>query len=245
MTQPIAIQSWCFRHFKALPDFFKQLKACGVQATEVCGVHADFSDPQTFDRTIEQYRQAGVQIVAIGVQSMTGIREKDEPNFKFCKAAGVRNMSISFSPALFFEGKLKQVEQLAEEYDLQLGIHNHGSYDWLGSDRILQYVFEKTSPRIGLHMDTAWALDASQDPCAWIEKFGNRLCGVHVKDFVFDRAGKPSDVVIGTGNLDLPGMMQRLKAINFAGPLVIEYEGDVENPAPALTKCVEAIKRLM
>jgi hypothetical protein len=30
----------------------------------------------------------------------------------------------------------------------------------------------------------------------------------------------------------------------FTGPLVIEYEGDAENPVPALKKCVEALKSL-
>lgn len=244
MNQPIAIQSWCFRHFKPLPDFFAKLKEAGVNATEVCGVHANFADPSTFADTISQYQKADVKIVAIGVQGLSGNKDKDRANFEFCKQAGVPNMSISFAPEAMFDG-LKNISALADEYDIQLGIHNHGSYDWLGSDRILKYIFEKTSPRIGLHMDTAWALDATQDPCAWIEKFGSRLVGVHVKDFVFDRAGKPSDVVIGEGNLDLPKMMQMLNQMNFAGPLVIEYEGDVENPVPALRSCVNKLKSLI
>jgi hypothetical protein len=39
--------------------------------------------------------------------------------------------------------------------------------------------------------------------------------------------------------------MTVLKQSNFTGPLVIEYEGDVENPVPALKKCVESLKKLM
>jgi sugar phosphate isomerase/epimerase len=53
-------------------------------------------------------------------------------------------------------------------------------------------------------------------------------------------------VIIGTsGNLDLPKLIGLLKQINFAGPLVIEYEGDETNPVPALKNCVEALRRLM
>ena len=188
MNQPIAIQSWCYRHFKPLPAFFEQLKNTGVSATEICGVHGNFTDPATFAGTIDQYRKAGVQIVAIGVERMTGDLEQDRPRFEFCKQAGVKNMSITFSPDVFYDGGLKNVEKLADEYDLKLGIHNHGGYDWLGNVPILQHVFSKTSPRIGLHLDTAWAIDAKQNPVEMAERFVTRLHGVHVKDFIYDRA---------------------------------------------------------
>jgi hypothetical protein len=39
--------------------------------------------------------------------------------------------------------------------------------------------------------------------------------------------------------------MKVLKSANFSGPLVIEYEGDVENPVPALKECAAALKKLM
>lgn len=244
MNQPIAIQSWCFRHFKALPDFFTQLKASGVTATELCGVHADFSDPAKTGDVVAAFKAAGVQIVCIGVEWMTGDPTKDRPKFEFCRAAGVKHMSISFGPELLFDGKLKNVEALADEFDLKLGIHNHGGYDWLGNSTILKYVFSKSGPRIGVHIDTAWALDAKQNPVKWVEDFGPRVHGCHIKDFTFDRARKETDVIIGTGNLDLPAFVAALKKVNFAGPLVIEYEGDEKNPVPALSECVRILQSL-
>jgi sugar phosphate isomerase/epimerase len=202
----------------------------------------DFADASKHAAAIDTCRKAGVQIVAIGVEGMAGKPDRDQTRFEFCKAAGVKHMSIGFSPEAMFDG-LKNVEKLAEQYDLKLGIHNHGGYHWLGNSQILKYIFERTSPRIGLYLDTAWAIDAKQDPIKMAEQFGQRLYGVHVKDFVYDRARQFTDVVIGTGNLDLPQFVQTLKQISFNGPLVIEYEGDVENPVPALSKCVEALRR--
>lgn len=245
MTQPIAIQSWCYRHFKDLPSFFTQLKATGVTATELCGVHADFNNPAKYAETVGAFKAAGVQIVCIGVERMTGEVDMDRPKFEFCKAAGIKHMSITFAPEVFFEGKLKHVEALADEYNLKLSIHNHGGYDWLGSEGILRYIFSKTSPRIGLHIDSAWALDAKQNPVKWVQEFGPRVYGVHVKDFVFDRARNSTDVIIGTGNLDLPAFMAALKAAKFSGPLVIEYEGDEKNPVPALSECVQVLRKLL
>jgi inosose dehydratase len=244
VNQPIAIQSYCYRGFKALPAFIEQLKSTGVTATEVCGVHVDFNKPETFPGAIETFKKAGVQIVAIGVQYLSGDASKDKSSFEFCKQAGVKHMSISFPPEAMWDG-VKNIEKLADQYDVKLSIHNHGGYDWLGNSAILKYVFSKTSPRIGLHLDTAWAIDAKQDPTKMVEQFGQRLFGVHVKDFVYDRARNPSDVIIGTGNLKLPTFMKALQQVNFTGPLVIEYEGDENNPVPALKQCVEALKNAM
>jgi sugar phosphate isomerase/epimerase len=68
--------------------------------------------------------------------------------------------------------------------------------------------------------------------------------GVHYKDFVFDRRGKWSDVVVGTGNLDLPGFVQALDETGFNGMAVIEYEADADNPVPALTQCVNSMRSI-
>jgi sugar phosphate isomerase/epimerase len=244
LKQPISIQSWCYRHFKAIPDFAAKLKETGITSTELSGAHANFLDRSTHAATIESLRQNGISLVAIGVEYLSGEKEKDRPRFEFCKAAGIRNMSISFQPDAMFDG-IRNIEALADEYDMQLGIHNHGGYDWLGNPPILKYIFSKTGKRIGLHLDTAWAIDAKQDAVAMAETFGERLVGIHIKDFVYDRARKPTDVVSGAGNLDLPKLMKLLDQLNFAGPLVIEYEGDVENPVPALKQCVAALKAAM
>jgi inosose dehydratase len=242
--QPIAIQSWCYRNFKTLPAFFEQLKATGVSATELCGIHADFDKADGYPAIVDAFKKAQIQIVAIGVEYLSGDPVKDEPKFKFCQAAGIKNMSISFQPESMWDG-VKAIDALAEKYNLTLGIHNHGGYDWLGNATILKYIFSKTSPRIGLHMDTAWAIDAKQNPVEWVEKFADRLHGVHIKDFTYSPSRQPTDVIIGTGNLDLPKLIAGLKQLNFSGPLVIEYEGDENNPVPALTECVAALKPLL
>ena len=247
MNQPIAIQSWCFREFKPLPEFARQLKAAGVTATEVCNVHIDFTAPATWPGALDALREAGVTVVAIGVETLTGDADKDRPRFEFCKQAGVKNMSITFGPEALDDNAaaLKRIDQMAGAYDLQLGIHNHGGYDWLGNDRILKHVFSKVSPRIGLHMDTAWAIDAKQNPVNWAQQFADRLCGIHVKDFIYDRERNPKDVIIGDGILDLAALMKVLREGHFTGPMVIEYEGDASDPVPVLKKCVGRLAEMM
>ena len=244
LTQPIAVQSWCYRASKTLDTFLPQLKASGATATEMCGVQADFSKPEAAATVAGQCRAAGVSIVAIGVEYLSGTAA-DRPRFEWCRAAGVKHMSVSVKPEALDDNAagLKLVEKLADEFDLQLGIHNHGGYDWLGNPPMLKYVLGKVGPRIGLHLDTAWAIDAKQNPVEMAEQFIDRLVGVHVKDFTYSPDRQPSDVIIGTGSLDLPKFTALLKSADFTGPLVIEYEGDENNPVPALTECVRVLRQ--
>jgi sugar phosphate isomerase/epimerase len=85
-------------------------------------------------------------------------------------------------------------------------------------------------------------LDSGFDPVEIAQKYQKRLYGLHIKDFIFDRAGNPEDVVVGTGNLKLKALADFLKSINFGGYVTLEYEGDAGNPVPALKKCVEEIR---
>jgi inosose dehydratase len=237
----LGIQSWCYRNYKTISEFIPALKSAGVSATEICGVQVDFNKPETFAGAIKQLNDAGVKVLSIGVEHISSDAASARKRFEFLKAAGAKFMSVSFSPDGMWDA-FRVAEKLADEYDVKLGIHNHGGYDWLGNDVMLDYIFKNTSPRIGLTLDTAWAMDARQDPIAWVEKYASRLYGVHIKDFTFDRARRSSDVIVGTGNLDLPKFLATLKKVNFKGFSVLEYEADAENPVPALSECVRAVQ---
>jgi sugar phosphate isomerase/epimerase len=236
----LAVQSYCFRGFKSNEEVADKVLECGLRKLELCAVHADFTDESGFDAVIDTYRKRGVEIVSIGVQGFKNDPATERKYFEFVKRAGVRVMSANFT-ADSVPDSVRSAEALAGEYDVRLGIHNHGGRHWLGSSQALTMVFGWAGARVGLMLDTAWALDSGEDPVKMAEAFGDRLVGVHIKDFVFDRARKPEDVVVGTGNLDLPGLLATMKKVGCTGPAILEYEGDVENPVPALKQCVEAV----
>jgi inosose dehydratase len=234
----LGIQSYCFRGFKTLAEVLPRLKACGVATVELSGVHGDFE--RDADAIVAQCRAAGVRIASIGVSRFDGNLAAWRRLGEFMRKAGASVIAADFDPSATAE-TFRAAERLADEFDLRLAIHNHGGRHWLGNSQMLAQVFATTSPRIGLCLDTAWALDAHEDPVAMAEKFADRLYGVHLKDFIFDRAGKQSDVVIGEGNLDLPRMLALLEANERTASVVIEYEGDIADPGPALTRCVQKV----
>ncbi len=237
----LGIQSYCFRNFKDNAKLAELLKDCGVGAVELCGVHVNFGDTSSFDKAIATFKDAGIKIVSIGVEGVGAKSEELEKRFVFAKQAGAKFISVHFSlaeaPECYRTG-----ERLADKYDLKLAIHNHGGKHWLGSGEMLQHVLNSTSERVGICLDTAWAMDSHEDPVKLVERFGKRLYGLHLKDFVFNRAGGHEDVVVGTGNLNLKALAAALEGVSFSGYSVIEYEGDVENPVPALKSCVSGIR---
>jgi sugar phosphate isomerase/epimerase len=239
--QDLGVQSYCFRHFKDNKEVAQLVRQCGLERIELCAVHVDFGKPETFESVIADYHAAGVAIGSIGVQSFKDDPRAERNSFEFARAAGARDISVTFgidsAPQCY-----RTAEKLADEYDMSLGIHNHGGYDWLGNIPSLQHVFANSSKRIGLCLDTAWALDAGHNAVDMAQRFADRLYGVHIKDFIFDRARRPEDVVVGSGNLDLPRLMQLINANPATHYAVLEYEGDVENPVPALQQCVAAVR---
>jgi inosose dehydratase len=240
----LGMQSYCFRGSKDLATVLARLKACGVATIELCGVHVDFTREETFAGVVAQCRAAGVRIASLGVERFHGDAAHERRLGEFARLAGAKVITADFDPGANPE-VWRAAERLAEQYDLHLAIHNHGGRHWLGNAQMLAQVFSQTSPRIGLCLDTAWALDAHEDPVALAEKFADRLYGVHLKDFIFDRAGRPTDTILGEGNLDLPKMLALLKANDRTQSVIIEYEGDIENPVPALTECVQRIQTLL
>jgi len=241
LGEELGIQSFSFRHFEKNEEVIECLKRCGASTVELCGRHADFTDPEGFGSVAELYAKHDIRIVSIGVQRFDDDREAERQFFECAKVGGFQTISADFRIGSF-PANVATAESLAEEYDMRLAIHNHGGRHWLGSAVALQHVFSISGPRVGLCLDTAWAMDSGLDPLKTIEDFGERLHGIHIKDFTFNADRSVNEHVVGSGNLDLTAMVSALKSVDFNGFAVIEYEEDEENPVPAIAKCVAAVR---
>ena len=230
----LAIQSWCFREFKQTTQLIAALRECGVNHIELCGVHIDVNNPAP---TLDAYKSAGITVSAFGVHGFGADEAQARPAFEIARLAGFKTLSADFKD----DAGLAVAEKLAAEYGKKLALHNHGRHHQLGAPWAIETLLAKSSDRVGLCLDTAWMLDSGFDPVEIARKFQKRLYGLHIKDFIFDRAGNPEDVVVGTGNLKLKELAGFLKSIDFDGYVTLEYEGDANNPVPALKQCVECI----
>lgn len=244
-ARDFGVQSYCFRNFKDNAEVAKMVRQIGLDKIEVCGVHADFEDLAGWKKVVETYRSEGVSVVSIGVQTFTGA--ENEKRWLDCAAeAGAKHVSAHFTVDTFQDAVPKTAKAAADR-GLRIGIHCHGGYMFGGDIPTLKHLCELGGQTIGINIDTAWCMQTGPrrgDPVAWVkEHFPGRIYGVHYKDFVFGRDASWEDVIVGTGNLDLPAFLKALDKTNFDGMAVIEYEADVDNPVPALTKCVESMRQ--
>lgn len=237
------VQSYCFRHFTENSAIAKKVRSIGLDQIELCAVHADFSKPEAFPEIVSTYRAEGVSIISIGVQTFEG-KDSERAWFECAAAAGAKHISAHFRIDSFMQA-IPKVRKWSAEFGIRVGIHCHGGYMFGGQPDVLDYLLNLGGPEIGLCIDTAWAMQIgpnSGNPVEWAKKFAGRIYGVHYKDFVFERNAAWKDVVVGTGNLDLPAFVKALDEGGFDGMAVIEYEADVENPEPALKNCVESMR---
>ena len=241
-STPYGVQSWCFREFKDNHVVARKVRDLGLTSLELCDVHANLNDPAEAKKAAEIYRAAGVSIISIGVQTFTGA-DSERAWFESAAVIGAKHISCHFKVDSFARA-VPRVRRWSREFGLRVGIHCHGGYMFGGQEDVLTYLIELGGPEIGLCIDTAWAMQAAgpEAPLKWAKKFAGRVYGVHFKDFIFEKTGQSRDVIVGTGNLDLPAFTAALREGGFDGMSVIEYESDPENPDPALKRCVESMR---
>lgn len=243
-ARQFGVQSYCFRNFKTNLEVAQKVKQIGLDRVEVCGVHADFNDAAAWREAVKTYQDEGVSIVSIGVQTFKG-EDHERGWFEAAAAAGAAHISAHFQIGSY-QTAIPKVQAWSREFGVRVGIHCHGGYMFGGSPDVLEHLIGLGAPEIGVWIDTAWAMQigpAQGNPVAWVERFAGHIYGVHYKDFVFESTGQWRDVVVGEGNLNLAAFVEALDKHGFDGVAVIEYEGDVENPVPALSRCVEAMRR--
>jgi sugar phosphate isomerase/epimerase len=237
------VQSYCFRETKDNAELAKKVREIGLDKVEICGVHADFHNLTAFKDVVKTYQDAGVSIVSLGVETFVG-DAKERDAFECAALAGAKHISVHFKVDSFPEA-IKKTQKLSDEFGVRVGIHCHGGYSFGGSPDVLDHLIKLGSPQVGLCIDTAWCLQIGPylgKPLEWVKRYAGHIYGIHYKDFAFERNGQWVDTIVGEGNLDLPGFIAALDANGFDGMAVIEYEGDVQNPVPALKNCVKAMR---
>lgn len=239
--EKLALQSWSLRNIPDPVQMAAGVRELGLKAVEVSSAHVKPADEESVQRVIDACRENGVDIVAIGAGWFKRSPPTPRQIMEFAHKAGASVIGVQFRSEMMWDG-IREAEELAEEFDVKLAIHNHGGKHWLGNPEILQYIFAKTGPRVGLLLDTAWMLDAGGDPLKAARQFGERLYGLHLKDFLFKPNRDHEERVLGEGNLDLKALFDTLTDIGFAGTISIEYEADADNPMPALMACVANVR---
>jgi sugar phosphate isomerase/epimerase len=122
---------------------------------------------------------------------------------------------------------------------VRLAIHNHGPHlPWETVDEIFAAI-DGRHPNLGACVDTGHFIRSGIDPIDAIRRFGARVHGVHLKDFV-EPSALADGCILGDGMLDLGAVFGALRELKFSGALSLEYEENPEDVVPELAACLRA-----
>jgi sugar phosphate isomerase/epimerase len=242
----LGVQSFTLRHY-TLGAALDIVRALGLSRIELelipatglgplkMGEHLPVSDDAAaIDAALDECAQRGISISAHGVNP---VDDGEQARALFAFAGRARIPVLTIAPSA---GVLPELEALcAAQPGVRLAIHNHGpGLPWETVEEILAAI-DGRHPSLGACVDTGHYIRSGIDPVAAIERFGARVHGVHLKDFV--SAGAFAEgCILGDGALDLGGVFAALRDVEFSGALSVEYEENPENVVPDLVACLEA-----
>lgn len=236
----VAAQAWTFRS----STFFEtvdKLQELGVRYLEaypgqaigggIEGTTHYTMDEATRQKLKDKLNEAGVTLVQYGV-----VGGKDEADwrslFAFAKDMGIE--TITSEPA---QEQLDLVEKLCDEYGVNLAIHNHPKPSRYWNPNTVLGAVKDRSRSMGICPDTGHYLRSGLDPTAVLNKVGNRVITVHLKDLA-ERKPKSHDVIYGTGAGDIHGQLKTLRRRGFRGVITIEYEHETPTLLDEVAGCV-------
>ncbi len=227
----LGIASYTFRNFDQahLIDFMKELKTPYLNVKEM---HLPMTPADQVAPRAAQYRAAGLNLSTGGTISFPNDDDEDiRKKFEYCKAAG-----ISLIVAAPTHQTLPRVEKFVKQYNIRVGIHNHGPEDKnFPSPLDVLAAVGKMDPRMGCCIDVGHTMRAGTDVVPALRKAGPRLFDVHMKDLA-DGTKKESQVAVGDGVMPIRDIFQALIDMRYAGNVDLEYEIFPDNPLPGVIK---------
>lgn len=226
----IGVASYSLRSFP-LPRMLEACKEMGVQYITLKDVHLPRTDPpETTRATRAQIEAAGLTIMGGGtITWKTNDEAAIRKDFEYAKNGGFPLMVCSPAPET-----LDTVEKLVKEYDIKVAIHNHGPEDvWYPAPKDALAKVDKRDPRMGLCIDIGHSVRAGADIVQAVTLAGPRLLDLHIKDLA-DKSNKDSQVAVGRGVLDIPGVFRVLAKARFTGHVSLEYEINAKDPVAGM-----------
>lgn len=227
----VGLQSYTLRHF-SMAEALKRTHDLGVHAWESATTHTPMDQAKAAKLKAEAMASE-VKILGFGVSRFTKDHDANRKVFEFGKALGVNYLSADPTPDAF-----DSLDKLVAEYDIAIGIHNHGpGHHWAKIDTIATAIKDHHK-KVGVCVDTGHFLRSDEDPVRAVEVFGKRVFGVHVKDVKDSK----TFTVLGEGDLRLVPLLKALHKNDYDYCLALEYEEKPEDPMSDLRRCLAALK---
>jgi sugar phosphate isomerase/epimerase len=239
----LGIQAYTFHKF-SLKEAIDKAHDLGLKYIEVYygqplgeGIEGkmDYNmDKATQAKVLAYAKSKDVKIVASGVIICDNEAEWKKL-FEFASQMGIE--TITCEPDYKY---LKYIDQLANQYKIDVAIHNHPKPSAYWEPQLFLDAVKGLSNRIGACADVGHWKRMGIDPVEALKKYEGRIKTLHFKDVKEKVAGETEqhDVIWGTGICNVDAMLKELKRQNFKGLFSIEYEYNWDNSVPDIKQCI-------
>jgi len=229
MPLKLGIAGYSFAHVP-IDQGIAMMKRVGIDALSIKDFYLPLdSNAETVKGVGEKFSAAGIRIYAAGVIYMKTQAEVDRA-FDYAKMLGVDLIVGVPNPEL-----LAYTEQKVKTYNIRVAVHNHGPGDLYPTPVEVYEHIKGLDPRIGLCVDIGHTARAGGDPVKMVRDYAPRVLDVHLKDLsVITKEEHAID--LGTGVLDIVGLLKSLIHNRYSGYCSIEHELDMNDPLPGIAE---------
>jgi sugar phosphate isomerase/epimerase len=236
----LGVASYSMREF-SLDQALEMAKTLGVTSMTFKDVHVPRTDPPEATRALRaKIEAAGITIMGGGTITIPNDPVQIEKEFVYAKNAGFPLIYVDPEPAA-----LDTIERLARTYDIRVAIHNHGPEDkrWPRPQDAYGAI-KARDKRLGLCIDIGHTTRTGTDAVQACRECRDRLYDMHVKDLA-SRSEKESQVAVGRGVIDFPGLFRTLIEIGYQGQVGLEYEINAKNPLPGMIESMAYMRGVL
>jgi sugar phosphate isomerase/epimerase len=228
----LGVASYTFRNFN-LEEAIDMTKQAGFKYINLKDVHLPLkSTTEERQAARQKIEAAGLKLMGGGVINMKNDEAEIQHVFEYARDAGMPVIVCSPVP-----DALDAIEKKAKEFNIVIAIHNHGPTDkTYPSPMDVFAMIKDRHPLMGICMDIGHTVRIGVDPVECIERCGDRLHDLHMKDETkAAKDGKPAE--LGNGVIDIVGVLKALSARKFPYHVGLEYEANPTNPMPYVMEC--------
>lgn len=254
-TAPLGVESYTFR--KSFPiDVAKTLDTIQMMGfTEIEGSGGKIA-PEEFKKLCDA---RGISIPSIGAGYDQLIKSPDSIAMR-AKILGAKYVMCAWVPhngALTLENAKKAVEdfntagKILKDSGLIFCYHAHGyEFQPYEDGTLLDYIIKNTNPEyVSFEMDILWIQFGGGDPVALMQKYGDRWKLMHLKDLrkgtkkdLTGGTSQDNDVVLGTGEIDIPAILKEAKKIGIKHYFIEDESAHVNEQVPQSIAYLKSLK---
>jgi sugar phosphate isomerase/epimerase len=258
-TAPLGVQTYTFRRsIGADPaKVLDTIKMMGF--TEIEGGGGRMA-PAEFKKLCDE-RGISIPSTGAGYEQLVRSRESLDSIISRAKILGAKYVMCAWIPhkdgVLTFDDAKKAVEdfnnagKILKENGLTFCYHAHGyEFQPYENGTLLDYMMKNTNPEyVSFQMDIFWIQFGGGDPAGLLKKYGDRWKTMHLKDMrkgtKKDLTGLTStenDVAIGTGELDIPGILKEAKKIGIKHYFIEDESSNITTQVPQSIAYLKSLK---